>query len=132
MRFKRFPFHPSPIARTKRRIMNAEKAIQRERDDIPLLLELVRFKTADERLDHIDAVQLRYWQAIRYSDSRMWLKFRRRLRSLPDGMQRAFLDYWNTHTMIPGEACYACDTLTQFFKRDDWIKEDIELIRKKA
>lgn len=30
--------------------------------------------------------------------------------------------------MIPGEACYACDTLLHFFKRDDWLKEDIEAI----
>ncbi len=130
MRFKRFPFHPTPIVRTVRRVKNAERAVQKDKDDIPLFPEMARFQNADERLDHLDKVNISYWQKIRDSDAHMWRKFRRRLYSLSCNERLRFLEYWNTHFMIPGEACYASDTLTQFFNLDEWRNEDIAEICK--
>ena len=130
MRFKRFNIRPTKIARTVRRVKNAERAIQKEREEVPLFPELVRFKNADERLNHLDEVQIAYWQKIRDCDARMWRKFRRRLYGLPETDCQKFLDYWNAHVMIPGEACYASDTLTNFFNREDWRQEDIAAIQK--
>lgn len=130
MRFKRFNIRPTKIARTVRRVKNAERAIQKEREEIPLFPELVRFKSADERLNHLDEVQIAYWQNIRNCDARMWRKFRRRIYGLPEADRQKFLDYWNSHVMIPGEACYASDTLANFFKREDWRQEDIAAIQK--
>ena len=129
MRFQRFPFHPSPINRTSRRVKNAERAIQRERDDVPLFPEMMRFKTADERLDYIDRVQIEYWQRMRDADALTWRKFRKRLYGLDREARQRFLDYWNSRKMIPGVACYASDTLTSFLGREDWIMEDIRAIQ---
>ena len=130
MRFQRINIRPTKIARTVRRVKNAERAIQKERDNIPLFPDLVRFKSADERLNHIDEVQIAYWQNIRDCDARTWRKFRRRLYGLPEADRQKFLDIWNAHVMIPGEAYYASDTLTNFFNREDWRREDIAAIQK--
>ncbi len=132
MRFMRNIIRPTPIERTARRMKNAEKAVRRERDDIPLFPELMRFTSASERLDQIDAANMAYWRRIRDCDARMWRKFRRRLYGLPERDRSRFLDYWNAHVMIPGEACYASDTLTNFFDREDWLAEDREEMAKEA
>jgi len=129
MRFKRFPFHPSPMVRTARKIKNAARAVRRELDSVALFPELARYSSVEERLNQIDATSIRYWQRMRDADAETWRKFRRRFASLRQEDQERFLEYWNAHVMFPGEACYASDTLTIFFKRDDWIAEDIKAIQ---
>ena len=129
VRFSRFSFHPSPIIRTERRIKNAWRAVQRELDDIPLFPQLARYSSASERLDQIDSANMVYWQRIRDNDAKTWRKFRRRLASLLPADAERFIEYWNSHTAIPGDACYASDTLTIFFNRKDWIMEDISEIQ---
>lgn len=132
MRFQRFKVRPSPIERTARRVRNAERSIQRERDDIPLFPELVRFKSVDERLRHLDNMTMAYWQRIRDASAKTWRKFRRRLYSLPEADIDKFLAYWNTRVMIPGEAHYASDTLTHFFQREDWRIADTSEIQEQG
>lgn len=129
MRFQRFDIRPGKIPRTTRRLKNAEKAIERERDSIPLFPELVRFKTVEQRLDHLDDCQIRYWQNIRDQLAQTWRKFRQRLYGLPEAERQRFLDYWNSRTMTPAQAYCASDALTNFFHRDDWRSEDIAKIQ---
>ncbi len=129
MRFQRFNIRPAKIPRTVRRVKNAERAIQKERDNIPLFPELVRFKSADERLNHLDEVQIAYWKNIRDHLASTWRKFRRRLYGLPESDRQKFLSYWNSRTMQPGQAYCASDALTNFFNREDWRKEDIAAIQ---
>lgn len=129
MRFKRFPFHPCPMVRTARKIKNAERAVQRELDSIPLFPKLARYSTAEQRLDQIDASMMVYWKSMRDHDAKTWKKFRKRLASVPQEEAQRFLKYWNAHVMFPGEACYASDTLTMYFQREDWRKEDIREIQ---
>ena len=131
-RFARCPMRPSHIERTSRRIKNAERAVAKERDDIPLFPELVRFRSADERLTHLDDVNMAYWQRQRDLEADTWRKFRARLASLPGHERARFLAYWNSHTMIPATAYYASDTLTNFLGRADWRDADIRGIQMKG
>ena len=126
MRFTRITFRPTPIERTPRRIKAAEKAVKKELDKYPLFPELARFSNVDMRLEQLDDTSRRYWQNIRNQEAYTWRKFRRRLRTLDLQEQERFLNYWNSHNMIPGTAHYASDTLTQFFNRNDWRLEDIK------
>ena len=132
MRFIRMILRPTPLERTERRRKAAERAVARELEKFPLFPELAHFQNADERLDHMDNKNKEHFQNIRDDAAHTWRKFRRRLASLPLQEQERFLDYWNSHTMFPGEAWYASDTLTGFFNRDDWRKEDIEEIQGKV
>lgn len=107
---------------------NAARAIQREIDQIPLFPELVRFKSVEERLDHLDDVQIAYWQGIRDHEAATWRKVRRRLYSLNDYEMARFLAYWNSHG-CPGTACNASELLRAFFRREDWRLEDVAMIQ---
>ena len=129
MRFTPMTIRPTPIERTSRRIKAAEKAVKRELEKYPLFPELARFNNAEMRLNQLDDLSKSYWQNIRDEEARTWRKFRRRLRSLDSSEQERFLDYWNSHGMIPGTAHYASDTLTLFFNRNDWRLEDIKEIQ---
>ena len=128
MRFQHFDIRPGKIPRTTRRLKNAKKAIERERDSIPLFPELVRFKTAEQRLDHLDEVQIAYWQGIRDHEAATWRKVRRRLYTLTDYERARFLVYWNSHG-CPGTASNASECLRAFFRREDWRLEDIAMIQ---
>jgi hypothetical protein len=55
MRFERFPFHPAPIGRTRRRIKNAERSIQKERDTL-----LHFFKRDDWLKEDIEAITAQF------------------------------------------------------------------------
>lgn len=125
MRFMRELLRPTPLERTARRMANMEKAVRRERDDIPLFPEMVRFSSASDRFAHFDRANMEYVQRLRDGDARTWRKFRRRLYSLSPEERRRFLEYWNAG-MAPATAANASDALVAFFRRMDWRIEDWE------
>ena len=110
--------------RSARRIANAQKAVRRELDAVPLFPELARFRTAEERLDQQDQIQVDQWTTIRRSEAAGWHRLHHRLRQLPSADRDRFLDYWNNATMLPAEAGYANDVLFHMFPRLDWYIED--------
>ena len=110
--------------RTKRRIANAEKAVRRELDSVPLFPELARFSSAEERLDQQERMELDCLRRIRHEEAAGWWRLRRRLLQLAPAERDRFLDYWNNSTMVPAEACYANDVLFHMFPRLDWYIED--------
>lgn len=111
-------------ARSARRIANAQKAVQRELDSVPLFPELARFSSAEERLDQQERMELDRQRRIRSFEAECWFKLHRRLRQLSAVRRKRFLDYWNGSSMIPAEGSHACDTLFQMFPRPDWYRED--------
>lgn len=113
------------VARTKRRIANAEKAVRRELDSTPLFPELARFTSAEERLDQQERMELDRLRKIRHAEAEGWFLLRRRLLQLDPGERASFLDYWNASTMIPAESSYALDSLFNMFPRLDWYVEDM-------
>lgn len=110
--------------RTARRLANAQKAVQRELDSVPLFPELARFSSAEERLDAVERTEYKRLARLRGCEACAWLTLHRRLRQLSDDRRRRFLDYWNGCAMVPAEGCYACDSLFQMFPRPDWYRED--------
>jgi len=110
--------------RTKARIRNAERAVRRELDSVPLFPELARFSSAEERLDQQERMELDRLRRIRYEEAAGWWRLRRRLLQLAPVDRDRFLDYWNNSTMVPAEAGYANDVLFHMFPRLDWYIED--------
>ncbi len=111
-------------ARSSRRIANAQKAVQRELDSVPLFPELARFSSAEERLDQQERMELDRLRRIRHEEAAGWWRLRRRLLQLASADRDRFLDYWNNSTMVPAEAGYANDVLFHMFPRLDWYIED--------
>lgn len=110
--------------RTKARIRNAERAVRRELDSVPLFPELARFSSAEERLDQQERMELDRLRRIRHEEAAGWWRLRRRLLQLAPVERDRFLDYWNNSTMVPAEAGYANDVLFHMFPRLDWYIED--------
>lgn len=104
----------TPPPRTARRIANARKAVESDKANCGLFPELARFQTADERLDHIDDMERRHWQAIRDTEAQMWRKVRRLVRGMATDRRQAFLERWNG-AFCPAEACYALDMIRRHF-----------------
>ena len=61
---KRIPRATLP-SRSARRIANAQRAVEADKEACGFFPELAKFQTAEERLDHIDAVEMRRWQLFR-------------------------------------------------------------------
>ena len=110
--------------RTMRRIKNAQKAVQREKESVALFPELARFKSVEERLDAQDKMAFDALIGRRKAEAEAWLKVRRRLRELPPDKQERFVEHWNTRTMVPAEGVNACTAIFQMFPRPDWYLED--------
>ena len=113
---KRIP-RATPPPRSARRIANARKAVEADKEACGLFPELARFQTAEERLDHIDAIEVRRWQDIRDLEARKWRELRRRLRAMPADKREAFLAKWNC-LYCPAEGCNALDELRQMFPEE--------------
>lgn len=113
---KRIPRATMP-PRSARRIANARRAVEADREACGLFPEMARFQTAEERLDHIDAIEVRRWQGIRDHEARNWKELRRRLRAMPANKREAFLDEWNS-AYCPAEGAYALDRLRHMFPEE--------------
>ena len=87
---KRIPRTTLP-PRSARRIANARRAVEADKEACGLFPEMARFQTAEERLDHIDAIEQRRWQRIRDNEARNWKELRRRLRAMTTDKRDRFL-----------------------------------------
>jgi len=110
---KRIPRATLP-PRTARRIANAKRAVEADKESCGLFPELAKFQTAEERLDHIDDVEVRHWQSIRDYEASCWRKVRRRLQSMDAARRDEFLRVWNA-SFCPAEAVYALDCMRRMF-----------------
>ncbi len=113
---KRIP-RPTLPPRSARRIANAKRAVEADKEACGLFPELAKFQTAEERLDHIDAIEVRRWQGIRDNEARNWKELRRRLRTMATDKRDRFLAEWNA-AYCPAEGAYALDILRHMFPEE--------------
>jgi len=108
---------------TKRRLANARKAVERDKENNALFPEFVRFQSAEERLAHYDSQMRLQIRKIRDLEAKNWREFRRRLATLSDAEQIAFCERWNS-SQRPGTPLYAMEMMRSMFGRQDWLEED--------
>jgi lipopolysaccharide biosynthesis protein len=103
------PARTAPAERNGRRVAAAARAIQRERDRMPLFAADVT-TTVEERLDAIDRHReagARDWRAYRAEG---WRRARRWLRSIPEPRRAELIAEWNRGT-YPGTPTYLLNFL---------------------
>lgn len=112
-------FHRTPLAKPKnfklerspQRMAAARRVVQRDKDSVPLFPELVKHKTAEERVD-ANEVHRRDWQSEeRNRRADAWRKARRMLRELPAITRQGLLRYWNGPASLPRDPSYLADAM---------------------
>jgi hypothetical protein len=102
MRFTKYP-RWEPYEATPRKLAAARRAVQREKDRYPLFPELLKHRTAEEKLASIAAERESWWQQMRDHHAKLSRKARRALRELPAGPGAAIKRYWQNGRVGPGE-----------------------------
>ncbi len=106
MRFERLE-HWHARAENARRLARAEKAIQRDKDKMPLFASDIT-ETASERIARLDAAGALEWERFRGRVAAMWRRGRAVLRACPNGDE--LYDQWQ-RAPVPGAAEYLLDFL---------------------
>ena len=112
MKFTRFPKY-KPKGITPRRLNNATKALNKQREALPLLTDWVAQSqpTAEERIVNFDIATVNYWQRLRNNRAEDWRKVRAILRNHP--CKKAILSHWN-NSNYPKEPCYLLGLINQY------------------
>jgi hypothetical protein len=87
MRFTRYP-RWEPYEVTPRKLAAARRAVQKQRDRYPLFPELLKQRTAEERLASIADEREIWWREMRDRHAKLWRKARKALRDLPPGPEQ--------------------------------------------
>ncbi len=109
----RFAPYPKPIARshTRRRLMRAEKALERQKAKYPMFADQWKTETAEERLNRLDESGRLSVQNMRSHQAALWRQARCALFALPEPQRRALTDEWNDDRWLPGSPEYLLDFL---------------------
>jgi hypothetical protein len=114
MKFSKSPYHKQNrfiLERSPQRVAAARRAVQRDMDSVPLFPELVRFDSAEERLEAIEG-DLREWnQSHRDIVAKAWRRARRELNTLQPITRTGILRYWNSGAWFPREPYYLLDQI---------------------
>ena len=81
---------------TPRKLAAARRAVQKEKDRCPLFPELLKHKSAEERLKAVASDREQWWQRMRDHRAKQWRRARKALRALPPGPRAAIKRYWQT------------------------------------
>lgn len=112
MRFSK-EFKPYAREITKRRIFCARRALQKQRDKIPLFADQLNQPTPMERIVDFDKKCFSCFVRFRAMAAENWIEGRRLLRLMNIEKKKRFLDYWN-RSSIPGKAEYFLDSVRRF------------------
>jgi DNA-directed RNA polymerase specialized sigma24 family protein len=109
----RFAPSPKPIARvhTRRRLLQAEKTIARQKAKYPMFADQFTSETPEECLNRLDEGAHAFVQQWRDHQAALWRRARRALFALPEPQRRALLDEWNDNRWLPGSPEYLLDFL---------------------
>lgn len=106
-----------------RRLASARRALQRKRDELPLLAELIRGTqpTPEELLRLRDAESVAFFQRLRSNAARNWIEVRNKLRGVSAAEREAFLAVWN-RSWAPKSSEYFADMWFQWERgwRGEW------------
>lgn len=117
VRFDRYPRYLAQA--TKQRLAAAKRAIQRERDAVPLFPELAPQETPEERIARVDAEVAAYWQRMRDHRAKQWRKARRWLYSMPEEQRKQILAEWET-CQWPGSPEYLLTFMRWWLNGKRW------------
>lgn len=106
MRWKRSELTKEKRAWTPLRLRAAERAVQRQRDAVPLFPEMVADKTVEERRARMDQRENNITTRLRAFKAGQWHEARRCFRSMTDESRRSFLLKWN-HGPYPADGTSA-------------------------
>ena len=136
MRFNRSPWTKNEIRpRSPQRIAAARRAVQRDKDAVPLFPEMVKHHTADERLRAMEVGAVEWHCEMRASRAATWREARRRLYALPPLTHAGVLRYWSSDSWIPRDPSYLADLIHGVTHRHEccWrmlrIRRQMKLVR---
>lgn len=113
--FMRFERHFRPFVReiTKRRIGCAKRAVQKQRDKIPLFSDQIIWPDPVERIQKFDKENFDSIVLMRKRAAAKWVAGRLLLRSMPQKEQIEFLIIWNKSS-VRGSSEYFMDAVRRF------------------
>ena len=130
IRWTRYPVRADMPPPSARRLNNAKKAVEREKEKYGLFPELATFQTGEERLAHIDAETQRHFQKLRKSEAENWIEARKILREMNFAQRLATLLYWNKYTSCPASAVYLLELVKNVRDGKIDLDEKIAELRK--
>lgn len=116
LRFVRYGGRPTAREWTPRRIAAAAKAVQRERDSVPLFPEMARYTSVKERQADMDQFSIDMIQGFRDHSAKNWREARRLLRALPAITREGIIRYWN-RAGLPADPVYLLDVINDERRR---------------
>lgn len=112
--FARHDIKHEPIIWTPRKIAAAKAAVTKERKRAGLFgEELMRFKTAEERMAQIDERRISFVNHSRSFEAHTWVEARRKFSTLPPSLQAEIKEYWGGLKRLPKTATNFADLLYQ-------------------
>lgn len=108
IRFKRYgKIEEQARGVTARRLAAAKRALQRERDKLPLFADMIAETqpSPEERINKVDAGLIKQMIETRHEIAAKWRKCRADLRAMPQNEREHLLWYWN-RSMLPGDTTY--------------------------
>lgn len=119
IRFKRYGrIEEQTRGITPRRLAAAKRALQRERDKMPLFADMIAETqpTPEERITKLDAGLIEQMIENRQEVAEKWREIRRKLREMPVDEREHLLWYWN-RSMMPADTTYLSGLIYQWTER---------------
>jgi hypothetical protein len=116
MKFEVYPIKIKVKGITKRRLSNSTRALQKEREKLPLLSDWVAEQqpTPEERINNFDEGLIKYQKKLRISRAKGWREVRKILSCLSEEAKIIVLNYWN-NSRIPKSPEYFLDLMHNKF-----------------
>lgn len=116
MKFEVYPIKVRVKGITKRRLSNSTRALQKEREKLPLLSDWVAEQqpTPEERINNFDKGLIEYQKKLRKYRAEKWREVRKILSCLSLEAKSTVLNYWN-NSRIPKDPVYFLDLMSHKF-----------------
>ena len=112
MRFDRYPKCDRGTA-SPQRMAAARRAVERDRERCGLFPDMMKFKSAEQRVTAVLDDRVTWWRGMRDAQAKTWRRARREVRSMPELSRRGLMLYWQT-CPGPGTPSYLLDMVTQW------------------
>lgn len=133
IRWKRYEMpHPEREKRawSPQRLAAAARAVQREKDAVPLFPGMARYQTVAERVADRDEDEAAFRARMRQHRADLWRRTRRTLRSLPKITQAGILIYWR-EAGYPPDPLYLLQIIVEDRRRSAWRRlRELRMFRK--
>ena len=108
------------LVRSPQRLVAAERAIAKDKEQVGLFPELVKFQTAEERIASAEKELAQWSQRQRDLKAACWRKARKKLNKLPPLTRAGLLKYWQDESIwTPREPNYLLDEIHGILHRGE-------------